>query len=393
VTPPMIEQLILRNFKCFERADIRLNALTLLTGLNGMGKSSVIQSLLLIRQSYQSGVLRQGRLSCSDDLVDLGRIQDILFEGAKTETIEIGFIRTGDSELVTFPFALNEKRDTAVVSDERANLAALERLAASPATRILVGEPVYSERPNNCVFHYLTAERHGPRKALPMSRLRSNSGEIGAHGEYVLDVLDTLKGEVILPPADPRHLPGPSLRFGDQVEAWLGNVSPGVRIDLRPVPEADMIVGGFNFGEEGELRSNTYRATNVGFGLSYVLPVLVALLSAPAGSLVLVENPEAHMHPRGQTRLGELCARAAAGGVQVIVETHSDHLLDGARIAIRDGLLGPERATFHYFSRQNGSAQVETPSIDAEGRLSGWPSGFFDQHRLNTAKLVRPRTS
>lgn len=388
----MIGQIHLKNFKCFDDVRIDLAPLTLLTGLNGMGKSSVIQSLLAIRQSYQSGSLASGSLSCAGDLIDLGTIQDVLFEGAKDDLIEIGFAASGAaSSDISFPFVVSADGDVARVADLTANEATISRMLAWDATRTLLGREDQGGVPPNSVFHYITAERHGPRKALPMSRVRAKPTYIGSHGEYVLHVLDTLKDMVILPPDDARLVDGPSPRLGDQVEAWLGDVSPGVRINLQPVPQADMIVGGFNFGEEGKLRSNTYRATNVGFGLSYVLPVLVALLSAPAGSLVLIENPEAHMHPKGQTRIGELCARAAASGVQVIVETHSDHLLDGARIAVRQGILAPNQATFHYFSRATEAARIDTPTIDSEGRLSAWPDGFFDQHRRNTARLVRPK--
>ena len=97
-------------------------------------------------------------------------------------------------------------------------------------------------------------------------------------------------------------------------------ISPGVQLSITGVPEADIARGAFTFGREGSLRSPEYRPTNVGFGLSYVLPVLVALLAAPPGGLVIIENPEAHLHPHGQTMMGELCARAAAAGVQVIIE-------------------------------------------------------------------------
>jgi predicted ATPase len=152
------------------------------------------------------------------------------------------------------------------------------------------------------------------------------------------------------------------------------------------------MVSGFSFGAAGELRSREYRATNVGFGLSYVLPVLVALLGVSRGGLVLIENPEAHLHPRGQTRLGELCARAAAAGVQVVIETHSDHVMDGSRIAIREGVLEASNAAFHYFGRTGEEIEVVSPSVDAEGRLSEWPAGFFDQTRRDTARLVRPKS-
>ena len=111
----------------------------------------------------------------------------------------------------------------------------------------------------------------------------------------------------------------------------------------------------------------------------------------PSGALCLIENPEAHLHPRGQTKMAELAARAAAAGVQVIAETHSDHFLDGIRIAVRDGLVTPEQVAIHYFSREGNAATAKSPKVDKDGRLSEWPEGFFDQHEENLVKLLAPK--
>jgi predicted ATPase len=144
----------------------------------------------------------------------------------------------------------------------------------------------------------------------------------------------------------------------------------------------------------GEQRSNRYRSTSVGFGITYVLPVLVAVLSSAPGSIVLVENPEAHLHPKGQVRIGELLARAAAIGIQVIVETHSDHVLNGIRLAVHSGKIEPESVAFHYFSRVEEAgrvrASVESPKIDKDGRLDRWPEGFFDEWDKSLERLLAP---
>ena len=83
--------------------------------------------------------------------------------------------------------------------------------------------------------------------------------------------------------------------------------------------------------------------------------------------------------------------RATLAGVQVIVETHSDHFVDGIRIAVRDGLITPDSVVFHYFERNSGKTVVSSPQVDADGRLSSWPAGFFDQHEENMAKLIAPK--
>jgi predicted ATPase len=143
----------------------------------------------------------------------------------------------------------------------------------------------------------------------------------------------------------------------------------------------------------GDQRSNLYRATSVGFGITYVLPVLVAVLSSSPGDIVLVENPEAHLHPKGQVRLGELLARAGAAGIQVIVETHSDHILNGVRLAVHGGIK-PESVGIYYFSRTAEAGRVrsivESPVIDRDGRLDQWPDGFFDEWDKSLERLLAP---
>ena len=186
------------------------------------------------------------------------------------------------------------------------------------------------------------------------------------------------------------QIAGCRFKLLDVLDHWLQQVTPGVHLELEAVREADAIIAGFTFDRLSDVKSRRHRTTNVGFGLSYTLPVLAALLS-PIGTLCLIENPEAHLHPRGQTKLADLAVRAALTGVQVIVETHSDHFVDGIRIAVRNGLIAPDYAAFHYFERDADRMIVSSPRLDADGRLSSWPTGFFDQHEENMAKLIAPK--
>jgi predicted ATPase len=182
----------------------------------------------------------------------------------------------------------------------------------------------------------------------------------------------------------------------------MGEFSPGLRIEVEADPSRDAVNLRYKFemrrgiqrGERREIRrelSNPYRATNVGFGISYTLPVVVAVLAARPGDLILLEAPEAHLHPRGQSRLGQLLARAASGGVQVIAETHSDHVINGVRVAVHDGLIPPEMAGFLYFhwdpNAEEGTPVVRRVLVDSDGRLEDWPEGFFDQIENDLSNL------
>ncbi|MGH3693299.1 MAG: AAA family ATPase [Pseudonocardiaceae bacterium] len=105
----------------------------------------------------------------------------------------------------------------------------------------------------------------------------------------------------------------------------------------------------------------TNSAGNIGFGFSYALPVIIAGLLAPGGGLLLVENPEAHLHPAGQSRLGRFLARIAGSGVQVVLETHSDHILNGVRLAVADErTINAHDVIVHFFGKVgDGAARLD----------------------------------
>lgn len=170
-----------------------------------------------------------------------------------------------------------------------------------------------------------------------------------------------------------------------QTECWMNTISPGIQFDFTDVQAADTISLKIRQTENAAQMSTImdYKPVNVGFGISYCLPIIVALLKAKPDDLVILENPEAHLHPQGQRKVGELIARAAQGCVQVIVETHSDHILNGIRLAVKQKVLEKEKVKLYYFctKSENGVTlhTFEEPRLDDNGRLNFWPKGFFDE--------------
>ena len=369
----MIGKIELRNFKCFETLSLTCSPLTLLCGLNGTGKSSVLQALLVLRQSFAAGELPEGRLVLSGELADLGTGNDVLFEGAETDAVEIELHRDDAPTPCSFSFdylrgADELRAQSAISSTEQGS----EMLAWWGEVPPLGGN----------LFH-VDAERMGPRKALGLSETSDRFGHPGA-----LNYLHARQEET-LPSFDPRCPDLPDRRLSGVFHYWLQEVTPGAHLQLERTRDAGALTSGFTFDRPGKGITRRYRDKNSGFGLSCTLPVLAALLSPP-GSLCLIENPEAHLHPRGQTRLADLAVRASLAGVQVIAETHSDHFMDGVRIAVREELIRPDQTAFHYFEREGGATVVSSPQVDADGRISSWPAGFFDQHEENLARLLAP---
>ena len=381
----MIESLRIRNFKCFADAPLRFGALTLLTGLNGAGKSSVLQALLVLRQSFEQGLLASGRLALNGDLAQLGTAADSLYGYA--EDAIIGFeIVTTEGETMSWSFEYDKDAD--VLSAVRPGDAeSLHDGAASGPEARAPAEPLSLTKERTSLFgdffQYLCAERIGPRTSFATSDfLVRERRQLGSRGELTAHFLATFGTKL-------RVAEGPLLREDArsanllaQVEAWLDFISPGTRIRVTPHPAMDAVQLGYQFVSGNDV-TDVYRPTNVGFGLTYTLPILVAILASTPGTLLLIENPEAHLHPRGQARMGELLALAASTGVQLVVETHSDHVLNGVRIAAHDGRLAPDRVSIHFFERPSGvehaNHRIFSPRLDRDGRIDQWPPGFFDE--------------
>lgn len=369
----MLRNIHLSNFKCFGRLDLELAPLTLLCGVNGMGKSSVLQALLVLRQSAAAGALDRGHLILDDELADLGTGRDALYEFAEEDAIEFGLVSGQGAEPLRIAFDYAREAD---------------QLRVRGSGGVSLGQ--WESLPPFADTHHVAAERIGPRKIHEQSDTAALRSVLGSRGEHALNYLSAHQDD-LLPGTDPRKGEADTRRHRDVVDYWLRRITPGASLKIERIQAADALIGGFTFDRAGDVETRRYRATNVGFGLSYVLPIIAALL-APAGTLCLIENPEAHLHPSGQTTMAELAARAAAAGLQVIMETHSDHVLDGIRIAVVDGLIEPDDTRFHYFEQENGQSVVRTPQVNSEGRLSSWPEGFFDQHALNLARLLAPKT-
>ena len=161
-----------------------------------------------------------------------------------------------------------------------------------------------------------------------------------------------------------------------QVEARMRTLFPGCGVDLQQVPQTNAVTLGLRTSDE----TGFHRPIHTGFGLTQILPIVVAALSETEGGIMLVENPEVHLHPAGQALMGQFLADVARAGVQVIVETHSDHVLNGIRRAVKTERLRPEQVLIHFFKpRSDDGAQVHSPALDAAGNIDIWPEGFFDQ--------------
>ncbi len=369
----MINKLTIKNFKIHSNTELEFKNLNILTGINGVGKSSVFQSLLLLRQSHEANVLSTG-LQLDKPHCNIGFISDAIYQGADPETDKIEFtVESSENGSQSWKFQAQDKN----------------------FNRNFI--PISGESPNNLNainlfnenFQYLSAARLSPRETYPLD---SNAVEIRrqlslekGQGELVVHFLyhygKTKKEKIKFDAL--KHSKAQLDDLLSQTTAWEREISPGVNVE--PIPSGKAFTLKYTFNKKSDT-TEPMSAENVGFGLSYALPIIVAALSSNANSLILVENPEAHLHPRGQSELAKLLALAAHNGVQIILETHSEHIINGVLVACKkfeEGEKGINKdlVRIYHFKRdeEKHCAIAEPIRILADGKVDKQPEDFFEQ--------------
>ena len=386
----MINAITLKEFKCFASLNLPLAQLTLMTGFNAAGKSSVIQGLLLIAQNLRKDD-RQRRLSLAGSLVNLGTAGEVLRDVSGAESLYVGF----SSEFAKLGWTLSagSERNHLSISGYAQGSAVIQAGANEEISGLLPESQFKQDKYRQIIdslkgIIYISAARNVGLDNFPVLAEQSVNADVGVHGEFAPWLFQDYADENVV--GEKRHPNAKNeLTLRRQLRAWANDIFPGM--------DANAVVLGewAKFVELG-LRTdngNFRRPSNIGYGLSYVFPILIAGLLAQSGQILVIDSPEAHLHPRGQSQMGRFLAHMANAGVQIIVETHSDHLLNGVRLAVKENAISHESVALHFFNSTDpiegkGPARVISPTIDKNGALDSWPDGFFDQSEKDAARLM-----
>ncbi|MGE3724586.1 MAG: DUF3696 domain-containing protein [Candidatus Sericytochromatia bacterium] len=380
----MLEYLHIKRFKTLLNNGFALSHLNLFSGLNGMGKSSVLQMLLLLRQSYENNLLFSKGLMLEGDYLNLGTGIDVLSADVEEESICCLLKWSEFKDSLDFCFDYASEANLQPILKPIFNLENYQTLH-SPML-------IYNDVPLfNMSFQYLSAERLGPKTNYKLSDFHINTlNTLGNQGEYTAHFLAEKKDQKI-PIPSLKHPLAPAQDLLSNVEAWMSEISPGLKIKTVKNPGMNLVSLNYAFVQGKDL-TNDYKPQNVGFGLTYALPVVTSILRSRPLDLLLIENPESHLHPAGQVMLGRLCALAATAGVQLLIESHSDHFLNGVRVAVKQGLISPENVKLFFLERSKDSplhaSDVIQPVIDQDGRIDTWPPGFFDEWEQQLDQLL-----
>ena len=354
----MIRDIELTNFKCFKDISLRTKPLTVIAGGNAAGKSSIIQSLLLLRQSKP----REGNMTTlhvDDDLVNLVSIDQVRYANSNTPEIKITIYddKLDDEYSVEVADATKaDKQPDCIVSDNFRD--ALESCALFDGN-----------------FVYLNANRINPEMEYVKGNVKDSDSRLGSRSgsRTVFRLQEALdSNEAIAIEALDRSGKG---SVATNVNAWLSYImgfNMSLWADGNPTEGRVKLV--FSTPSTGRISS-----LNMAFGNTYILPIVLAVLTAPRDSLIIIENPEAHLHPKAQLRIGELLSIAAQNGVQIIIETHSDHLLNGIRKSAKDNSIESSNVAIFYVEESDGEHVKTEITLNQDGSLNQWPKGFFDE--------------
>jgi predicted ATPase len=366
----VITQVDLHYFKCFELLKLPIGDLTLLSGSNASGKSSVLQALVLLHQTMREHEW-SSRLVLNGDALKLGTVADVVDKVHGRRTFEVAL--TADGHFYHWAFSGERSEMSLAVDrveiDGSASNSPSKLQYLFPSTDDAAAVDLARRLRN---LTYLTAERIGPREFYPLED-RQIATVVGPAGEHAVSLLHSGRDKPVIDELAIDGVPPTRLR---QVEARMKVFFPGCGLTVEQVPRVNQVTLGLRTSDDTDF----HRPIHVGFGLTQVLPIVVAALSAGKGDLLLIENPEVHLHPAGQALMGEFLAEVARAGIQVMVETHSDHILNGIRRAVKAQRLAPAQVTLHFFRpRIANETQAISPQLDKFGNIDVWPDGFFDQ--------------
>lgn len=368
----MIKAISLQNFKCFKnQTSFDLKDINIFTGYNGRGKSTALQAILLLAQSIRhfdslSWLVTKGcylNLDLFEDLLTKGiegeKILsiDLASELPGYERIGLRYQEKGEQIGSLIDFLINE--------ESRFDNSKMFGVNLDKDT---MSNYFYPEDINDLFANvvFVSADRRGP-SLFEQKELLDKENPCGVEGEHTLNVISRDE------------------ELNAQINELTSFIMDGGKIDIKGKDKDSAVLSLRYSTIDGQ---HQIKSVNHGFGYSYVLPILAAALRCKDGMLI-IENPEAHLHPAAQSRLPQALVKICKNNnTQLFLETHSEHILNAVRLCT----LKPEFGISHddvsiYFFDKDFT--VIPLKLDADGQIDPWPEGFFDQQENDLAEILQ----
>ncbi|MFM2643536.1 DUF3696 domain-containing protein [Vibrio chagasii] len=365
----MIEKLIVKNIRSLENNEFYFSKLNIFSGLNSSGKSTLINLINIINQNEDDKIYLNG------EFCNFGTVKSTL-------------------HYKRHEFGVDGKASYTLKNGVKGELAFLEESGDSVSIRNTIKNICESVN-----IRYLSSDRITPSWTYQIENSSKDNRDLGVKGELSISYMSQIKSsdEVSIPSLIHKSL----LKENEKkfkansllgnIERWLGVISPGVKVNAEHLVDINASKLSFGFSEEDKFSPHS-----VGFGLTHCLPIILLVLTSVPGDILIIENPELNLHPEGQVELCQLFCLAAASGVQVILETHSDHIINSARLGIKRNILKNTDINLSYLYQdiigsgfnKRVSTFNERIKILENGKLQEPPKGFFDTWRNSLMELV-----
>ncbi len=398
----MITELSAQNFKSWKNTGkLQIAPLTGFFGANSSGKTSLLQTLLMLKQTVERPPNWNGVVDFGDDssLVNLGNFDDLIHGHRRDDPLQIS-ISWKFSEKLNLPDV--DEVDTLSFDLSINNV---ENSVSEPSFSYQVGEQRFGiGRDNQGIYRVSALGVQNLNATLFRCYAIRNSYP------HILQLFSPLQTHFENLFHSIRYL-GPLREYPRRHYAWQGKHSPGVgqhgedmvtalfsgRIQLRAIEEQipkwlqrldlidsyrlnpisstekdyEFLVRKYEGGPE-------VRLTDVGFGVSQVLPVLVLCYYVPEGSILILEQPEAHLYPKVQSELADLLIEVVKNRqLQIILESHSEHLILRLMRRIAEEQISADDTAFYFCEMNKGVSEIERLNVDDYGNITNWPQNFF----------------
>ena len=367
----MITEIGIENFKVFcKYKTFRLRNLNIFAGVNGRGKSTVFQSLLMLSQS----IIKNGsvdELSINGLYVNLSQYEDVLCSygtdkiirfSLKSDLLEcenlyLGYKKDGPWKGKICELKINGKdyfsKNQALTVDKAGDEPVLQAYRKDDVNKLFSN------------FYYISASRLGPT-LYEENKEEDAYNPLGNLGENRLSVLDSHKKTLL-----------------KGVETWFNKILGSSEIEIKDTDSTLQL-----FMKNSVSMQRKAKSINMGFGYSYILSIVITVLLAKRGGVIFIENPEAHLHPKAQANLMEMICEFATKGIQFMIETHSEHIVNSARLYSlqEEKPITNENISIHFFDEHFNVYEIK---IEKNGLIRNWPTGFFDLEKQQLMEILQ----
>lgn len=401
----MISRLHIQNYKCLKNEDMEFRPLTVLTGTNSSGKSSVLQAILLLarnlnpknRERMYDLVSKYQELPCNVKLIfkdkechyrshsnknrnaDLLKIEDSLYFltanriGPEDIFKLLEEYKVGDNgEYLFKTFARIGHTEWKYIEKDEFEQWNLDKAELMNSKKYIESyeEDVDNDENDNDYMNMFEIYNN-------MKKIVEDGNNLPKEKKYfpLAELYNHLKKNVQYLYAQKRKS---IFSINALVNLWMMRIT-GVNIKIDTLLQ-ETGYGQIYFTHDG---TDMISPFNLGAGMSYLAKVLILCFLAKPGDVVMIENPEIHLHPRAQSRLGEFFAFMASKGIQLIIETHCEHLLSSLRYQVYTERLRPDDVILYY--KADDKTPFEPLRINKNGRYTdtednqrNFPTGFFD---------------